>query len=80
MANPPSLVAQGVDLLIYGMGTVFAFLILLVVAVLALAAVVRRWVPDSAPAAPAVGPADPAPVDDRLRAVIQAAIDRHRQR
>lgn len=79
MANEGSLVAQGVDLMIYGMGTVFVFLILLVVAVVALSAAVRRWLPEPAPVASPPQPVESAPVDDRLRAVIQAAIDRHRK-
>jgi len=79
VANEGSLVAQGVDLMIYGMGTVFVFLILLVIAVVALSAAVRRWLPEPVPVAPPPQPAQSAPVDDRLRAVIQAAIDRHRK-
>lgn len=79
MANEGSLVAQGVDLMIYGMGTVFVFLTLLVVAVAALSAAVRRWLPEPASAASQPQPVESAPVDDRLRAVIQAAIDRHRK-
>lgn len=78
MANAGSLVAQGVDLMIYGMGTVFVFLILLVFAVVALSAAVRRWLPEPVSAAPPPQATGSAPVDDRLRAIIQAAIDRHR--
>ena len=79
VANEGSLVAQGVDLMVYGMGTVFVFLTLLVFAVVALSAAVRRWLPEPAPAAPPLQPTGSAQVDDRLRTVIQAAIDRHRK-
>lgn len=79
MANEGSLIAQGVDLMIYGMGTVFVFLGLLVVAVAALSAAVRRWLPEPAPAAAPRQATGPEPVDGHLRAVIQAAIDRHRK-
>jgi len=78
VANETSLVLQGVELMIYGMGTVFVFLGLLVLAVLALSAAVRRWLPMTA--APTAPTAPPGAVDDRLRAIIQAAIDRHRAR
>ena len=65
--------------MIYGVGTVFVFLGLLVFAVLALAAAVRHWLPPAATAQTAP-PALSGAVDDRLRAIIQAAIDRHRTR
>ncbi len=80
MANGESLIAQGVDLMIYGMGTVFVFLTLLVLAVTLLSAAVRRWLPEPVPAPPAPRQVDTPPVDAHLRAIIQAAIDQHRNR
>lgn len=78
-----SMIAQAVELMLYGMGTVFVFLGLLVLAISAMSALVTRYFPQS----------EPAPVTARLRspgqtaageldpgvvAVITAAIHRHR--
>ncbi|MEH6543211.1 MAG: OadG family transporter subunit [Porticoccaceae bacterium] len=75
-----SLVQQGGDLMLYGMGVVFVFLILLVVMMMAMSAVIQRFFPEPE-AAPAgnknagVG----GPVSDTVRKVVQAAIDQHRR-
>jgi oxaloacetate decarboxylase gamma subunit len=74
-----SLISQGLDLLLYGMGTVFTFLTLLVGLTALMSRTVMRFSPD--------GPADVEVsshqihsnlVDKRIVKVIQAAIDQHR--
>lgn len=75
-----SLLQQGVDLMLLGMGTVFVFLTLLVIATTLMSAVTRRYFLEPEPElakkpAPATAAAT---VDARLLAVIKAAIDRHR--
>ena len=80
MAGEDTLMSQGIELMIYGVGTVFLFLMLLVIAVQGLAACLRQWFPEPVPTrAPPQRPASPAVIDDRTRAIIQAAIDRRRQ-
>jgi oxaloacetate decarboxylase gamma subunit len=74
-----SLISQGLDLLLYGMGTVFTFLTLLVGLTALMSRTVMRFSPDE--------PADvevssnqihSTLVDKRIVKVIQAAIDQHR--
>ncbi len=76
------LIDQGLDLMLFGMGTVFSFLFLLVMATKAMSALVNRWLPDALVSDDSVeskalltGSA----VDPRVAKVIQAAIDRHRK-
>jgi len=66
-----SLLNEGVMLMLVGMGTVFAFLAILVAAMSTMAAVVRKYQP---PPAPAAG------VSDEEVAAIGAALRRHRSR
>jgi len=71
---------QGVDLMLYGMGTVFAFLILLVGAIHLMSLIITRFFPEPVQpeAVVRMAPAAAAAVEPRLQAVIQAAIDKHR--
>ncbi|MCB1854318.1 MAG: OadG family protein [Halieaceae bacterium] len=78
------IVAQGFELMLFGMGTVVLFLTVLVVATTAMSRLMTRYFPD--PAAPAV-PArqtlreQPSPaVAPQLVAAISAAIHQHRRR
>lgn len=81
MAGEDTLVGQSLELMIYGVGTVFLFLILLILAVLGLTACLRQWSPEPvSTSSPPQRLAGPVGVDDRTRAIIQAAIERHRQR
>lgn len=71
---------QGVDLMLFGMGTVFVFLTLLVIGTTIMSAFIQRFLPEPEPApAPAPQPAAPAGVTDpKLLAIIKAAVDQHR--
>lgn len=73
------LIAQGLDLMLYGMGTVFTFLTVLVVITSTMSALVNRIATEDvvATSAPSV---DNNTVEPRLATVIQAAIDQHRGR
>ena len=78
-------VAQGMELMLYGMGTVVVFLALLVVVTTVMSGVVGRYFPE--PTAPAPSPASrgrtPAASrepDGELVAAITAAIRQHRNR
>ena len=64
------LLAQGFELMLVGMGTVFVFLTLLVGATTLMSSVAMRWRPA----------ADAATPTDEEIAAISAAIARHRQR
>ncbi|GAA6152373.1 OadG family protein [Pseudoteredinibacter isoporae] len=77
-----SLVQQGIDLMLFGMGTVFVFLTLLVIAVNIMSTVIQKYFPEAEPEATPT-PASPAPAqvnDPKLIAIIQAAIEQHRNK
>lgn len=80
------IVAQGVELMLFGMGTVVIFLGLLVFATIGMSRAVARYFPEPEPVSPpARRPALPAQTaaagtDTELVAVITAAIRQHRQR
>lgn len=71
------LMHEGLGLMAFGMGFVFVFLTLLVIATTLMSRAVTRW-------APVVDKAPPrrqsAPGDDELMAVIGAAVHRYRRR
>ena len=71
---------QGVDLMLFGMGTVFAFLISLVGASYLMSWVITRFFPEPVQPEAVVQMAPVAAVEPRIQAVIQAAIDQHRSR
>ena len=73
------IVEQGVELMLFGMGTVIVFLGLLVLATTFMSRMVARYFPEpkTAPARPA---ANAVGNDGELIAVISAAIQQHRRR
>ena len=75
-----TLMQQGAELMLYGMGTVFVFLTLLVFLTSAMSALLGRFAkPEPAVIAPAAKPAV-ATDDKQLIAAISAAIHKHRSR
>ena len=78
------IVAQGFELMLYGMGTVVLFLTVLVVATTFMSRLMTRYFPDpAAPAVPArlaVGEPQTAAVAPLVVAAISAAIHQHRRR
>jgi len=79
VAEGVGLVAEGFDLLLYGMGTVFVFLILLVLATTLMSTLVMRFSPQTDLVQKPVSPAA-AGVDPLTMKIIQAALDKHRHR
>ncbi|WP_041523848.1 OadG family protein [Gilvimarinus agarilyticus] len=78
-----TLMQQGMDLMIYGMGTVLVFLTLLVIATLIMSRFVMRFFPDpvvAEPSRPAPQAARDAGVDPQVRSAIEKAIKLHRAR
>ncbi|MGO2415430.1 MULTISPECIES: OadG family protein [Cobetia] len=76
------LLGEGLNLMVFGMGFVFVFLSLLVVAMMAMSRLVGRFAPEPAPAAPRASKAPAATMeadDGELTAVMTAAIHRFRQ-
>jgi oxaloacetate decarboxylase gamma subunit len=75
------IVSQGVELMLYGMGTVVVFLALLVVMTSAMSMLVMRFFPEARPVIADKAPGRIATGDDpQLVAAISAAIKRHRTR
>ncbi|ACE83083.1 OadG family protein [Cellvibrio japonicus] len=76
------LLEQGLELLVYGMGTVFVFLILLVYAVNLMSWIIATYFPEPEPqVAPHPKPnIAQHPVDETTLAVIKAAIRQHRDK
>ena len=72
------MIEQGLDLMLYGMGTVFVFLTLLVIVTTLMSLVVQRWLPDNE-MTPSSSKAE-SNVDARIVAIIEAAIAKHRCR
>lgn len=75
-----ALLQQGLDLTLYGMGTVFVFLSLLVVCTMIMSAIVDRFFHETQSDLVAVParPAGKSEVSPQILAVIQAAIHEHR--
>lgn len=73
-----SLMQQGLDLLVFGMGTVFVFLALLVLTTHLMSWLVSRFEQPAVPVPPAAAAAGAG--DSELVAVISAAIHKHRSR
>ncbi|WP_068828096.1 OadG family protein [Pseudomonas sp. BMS12] len=76
--TPADLLLEGVELMLFGMGIVFTFLILLVFAIRLMSRLVARLAPEPAPLAVATPAIPSAPVDPDTLAAIQAAIRQHR--
>lgn len=76
-----SLVSQGLELMIFGMGVVFAFLTALVFITNFMSTVVNRFAPEPEPVPTAPTPAPAAQgVDPKLLKVLAAAVKEHRAR
>ena len=76
-----SIVDQGVELMLFGMGTVILFLALLVLATTLMSRMLVRYFPEPEPApAQARGAGTPVVADSELVAAISAAVHQHRNR
>ena len=78
-AAQSTLFEQGVDMMLYGMGSVFVFLLALVLAISVMSRLISRFFPEPLPVQSAEGSVSGS-VDPLTRKVIQAAIDQHRGR
>lgn len=79
--NSSDLLIEGVELMLLGMGSVFAFLIILVFVTGIMSRLIDRFFPEAAPVAKPVRRAPAAAaVDSELLAVIGAAVKQHRSR
>lgn len=80
-----TLLQQGVQLMLFGMGTVFVFLVLLILCTSIMSRAVLRFAPEepvlpTINSAPPLGRAAQNPDQTRLIAAISAAVHRHRAR
>lgn len=72
---------QGVELMLYGMGTVFVFLTILIVLTSVMSALLSRYVkPETVVTSGAGTPPPASGKDEQLIAVISAAIHKYRSR
>nr|WP_277608662.1 OadG family protein [Microbulbifer elongatus] len=73
---------QGLDITLFGMGIVFTFLLLLVICTTVMSRVMTRYFPEPEPAAaPSLAPTTQSDAgNQRLRKIIEAAIEQHRNR
>jgi oxaloacetate decarboxylase gamma subunit len=74
-----SLVQQGVELMLFGMGTVFGFLACLVLITALMSALLQRLIPIKEEDR-VLSSAKPAQQDEQLIAVISAAVHKYRSR
>ena len=77
------IVHQGLELMLFGMGTVIGFLALLVIATTGMSAFITRFLPEPMPADEGIATGDkeaPAEVDSQIVAAIAVAIHRYRQK
>ncbi len=70
---------QGMDLMLFGMGTVFVFLTVLVIVTVLMSAIIRRWLPDEEMDIQSSSKHH-TDVDDRIVSIIQEALAKHRSR
>lgn len=77
-----TLISQGLDLMLFGMGTVFAFLTLLVGVTHLMSMAVKKIAPEESEVLAGAQPHNAAlsNVKSNISKVIQAAIDQHRTR
>ena len=73
------MLSQGLNLMLYGMGTVFVFLTLLVICTTAMSSVISKFFPAGEAADPTPVRSVQAPTDRKLIAIIEAAIAEHRK-
>ena len=69
---------QGADLLMLGMGSVFVFLSVLVVATTAMSWFINRWLPEAEPEVVTRKPAPSAEINSKTLSIIEQAIAQHR--
>ena len=78
-----SLFQQGIELMLYGMGTVFVFLMMLILATVVMSSMVQRFAPADPikPLAKTKSQTVPATAEnERLLAVITTAVHKYRSR
>jgi len=80
MAMQGDIVAQGLELMVYGMGSVVVFLALLVVCTTVMSTTVKRFFPEPQPVRRVSRKAKAVEQDEELVAVISAAVHQHRTR
>lgn len=84
IASESTLLEQGLDMMLYGMGSVFVFLFTLVVAIRLMSSLIAKFFPEplisADQGASAVASIDSLTTDPLTTKIIQAAIDQHRGR
>ena len=73
-----TLIQQGIDLMIFGMGTVFVFLIALVLVIVLMSRLINKFFA-VAPDTTTTDAGNPNQVEPLIKKIIQSAIDQHRR-
>lgn len=75
-----ALVSTGLQLLVVGMGVVFAFLLLLVIIIKQVTKLIEQYAPEPAPIVPVSKQSASTKSDTEVTAAISAAIHQHRKK
>ena len=78
---PAELFAEGINLMVAGMGFVMLFLLVLIYAISFISKIINQYFPEpvTSPSTPKITPQSPPDDLERLRPVIAAAIAHHRR-
>lgn len=79
-AQQADIVADGLGLMAFGMGTVFTFLVILIFATLIMSTLVNKFFPEAPPAPAKSAQPQGQGVDPQLLKVLAAAVKEHRAR
>lgn len=75
-----AMLSTGLQLLVVGMGVVFAFLVLLVIIIKQVTKLIERYAPEPVPVAPVIKHPVSVKQDTEVTAAISAALHQHRKK
>lgn len=78
--TPSELLLEGVEIMLFGIGSVYIFLILLIICIRLMSSIISRFDIAPAPRPITASPAPEVAADADILAAIQAAIHQHRAR
>jgi len=78
--TPSELLLEGVEIMLFGIGSVYIFLILLIICIRLMSSIISRYDTAPAPRPITASPVSEVAADADILAAIQAAIHQHRAR